>query len=1464
MKSAGWTGIAACALMVSLLIWPSAASAVALGPGSPCYWGDYYSLSGGTNPDGHYKLGCVATDPVKAANCVQLINRLPASMTFCNPNATHPTQMYDCYTNYDHSSPPVCMPGSSDCTTRNDYILPYPLAWSPIYECNTTCSTGYIDMYGSCTNPPPAVDPGSTGPADDKMCNAGGNALLSAEQPTGPLAQGMCAANAHLMQINLNISDTPVGYKPPLGPAAYLRLTYNHREASQPTTFAYFNVGPKWNLNILSYVTDDPATPGSRVVRNEADGGYIDYSHIPGLYYATSTGVFTGEPQTSGMLVRIPATGAATSYELRFPDGTKHVYGKLDGASTYPRRVFLTQIVDPQGNALTFTYDSSLRVTTLTDAAARATTLSYTNTNPLLVTKITDPFGRYATLAYDGSGRLSSITDVVGIVSSFTYDTTDPTLIKTLTTPYGARNFAFGQSATVDQRWLELTDPLGNTRRVEYLSDPAGTPLSPANVPSGVNSGGGNYKLANSYVWDEHQYPLAITKSGGVVTAEDYTKAQMTHWLTDGTGVVVSTPGGTKQPLENTVYYNYPWQANALQQGSFNTPTAFGRKLDDGSSQVTAASYNALGNPGTTTDPKSRITYFGYGSNNIDLTYRWLGGIYYAQYGSYNSLHEPGTYTDAAGQVTNYAYNTAGQKIYETNPLGQTRFWEYDSYGRKTRITVPVAVAFGSVVYGTTNTTSPTAMAYTYDSYDRIRTKTDSEGRVLTYDYDALDRVTKITYPDTSHDDYDWNFQSGTYVGTASLDIRKVTNRLGRVTTFDYDANRRVTSVTETIDSTHTRTTSYAYWENGVLKSITDANGGVTRFDIDLQGRRTVKTYAYGTAGAKSETTAYETTTSRIKTLTDALSQVKTYAYALDDQITGITYTGAINTTPNVTIAWDTSFPRMTSMTDGTGTTNFTYIAGSTNGAMKVATIDNSTFSNDTITYTYNALGRISTKTISGGNESYTYDTLGRVATHTTGLGTFTYGYLGNTGQIASRTLNGTSIGTSWAYDTNTNDRKLTGITNSGVTRSYTFTYANNAFISGAKNPYDIGGITDTAAATHPYASQTWADAFDWVHRLLTSASSSYSFTYGNDPADNLTSIAGAAAGNGTFTYDAFNRRTGTNPPVYDFNGNVTDDYARLQQKWDAENRLVEADYKTAAGASTYTAQKSQFVYDNKNQRIVDTETPASGSAVVTRNLWCEDGTLCQQRNGSDTVLKRYYLEGEDNIATGQKLVYMPDQLGSVRDAINATTGVLAYAADYEPYGNTIRSTLIGTATAPDYRYAAMIYHQQLQQYLTQYRAYNPAAPRWNSRDPIGEIANGRFNNPYGYGASNPIMNTDPDGYKAIPIPGAGIGLPIYFPPIAIPGSKENGDWVKWGQQNVIRPIGDWWDNVCQMAKPSDKDKSTDYPSWVNSYGRDPNESCKDFARSVLDDKYGPGNWIDGPGSEYSKIVKACQRGGLK
>ena len=114
-----------------------------------------------------------------------------------------------------------------------------------------------------------------------------------------------------------------------------------------------------------------------------------------------------------------------------------------DGASAVPRRIFLTESFDPQGQRILLTYDAKPRLISMTDALDQVTTLAYEYAeDELKVTKVTDPFGRAARFDYDASKRLSKITDVIGIKSQFHYG--GGAFVSQLTTPYGMTTFAAG------------------------------------------------------------------------------------------------------------------------------------------------------------------------------------------------------------------------------------------------------------------------------------------------------------------------------------------------------------------------------------------------------------------------------------------------------------------------------------------------------------------------------------------------------------------------------------------------------------------------------------------------------------------------------------------------------------------------------------------------------------------------------------------------------------------------------------------------------------------------------------------------------------------------------------------------------------------------------------------------------------------------------------------------------------
>jgi hypothetical protein len=51
-------------------------------------------------------------------------------------------------------------------------------------------------------------------------------------------------------------------------------------------------------------------------------------------------------------------------------------------------------------------------------------------------------------------------------------------------------------------------------------------------------------------------------------------------------------------------------------------------------------------------------------------------------------------------------------------------------------------------------------------------------------------------------------------------------------------------------------------------------------------------------------------------------------------------------------------------------------------------------------------------------------------------------------------------------------------------------------------------------------------------------------------------------------------------------------------------------------------------------------------------------------------------------------------------------------------------------------------------------------------------------------------------------------------------------------------------------------EKADNTPSWVKGNKPNPGESGKDFAKRVLDERFGSGNYQTGPESDYNKIKK--------
>ena len=133
----------------------------------------------------------------------------------------------------------------------------------------------------------------------------------------------------------------------------------------------------------------------------------------------------------------------------------------------------LTRLQDPNGNALTLTYEPNglaqppgawgltTRLKSITDPSGRAWSLAYGADG--YVNRVTDPLGRAYTLAHDAAGNLTAITDPLGRTTTYEYDANH--LLTRYTYPGGnATSLAYD----AERRMTQHTDALAAVSTATY------------------------------------------------------------------------------------------------------------------------------------------------------------------------------------------------------------------------------------------------------------------------------------------------------------------------------------------------------------------------------------------------------------------------------------------------------------------------------------------------------------------------------------------------------------------------------------------------------------------------------------------------------------------------------------------------------------------------------------------------------------------------------------------------------------------------------------------------------------------------------------------------------------------------------------------------------------------------------------------------------------------------------------
>ena len=635
-------------------------------------------------------------------------------------------------------------------------------------------------------------------------------------------------------------------------------------------------------------------------------------------------------------------------------------------------------------------------------------------------------------------------------------------------------------------------------------------------------------------------------------------------------------------------------------------------------------------------------------------------------------------------------------------------------------------------------TTKPSASATptlgkTTTVYDaEFTTVTDAANNKRRSRLDGLGRLVRVDEPDSSGDLDDSNgsaVQSTAYAYDALGNLTGVTQG-SQTRTFAYDSLSRLIEAT----NPESGTTAYTYDNNGNLTERTDARGMEATYSYDALNRLTGRSYSY---------TGSDTAVSLGTTQVD-------YDY---DNCGG---------TPNY------SEGRLCSVTAKKGT----------------AVVSKTAYAN------YDALGRVGKSTQKTGNQDYTmrygYDRAGNLISQTYPSGKVVETAYDEVGRVAGVKRHGGS----WYAGAAAGATGAIGYEPHGGIRQ--FRLGNLLWEQRRYNarlqPTQIGlgtveatgdTLVATATGTVPtagllllnYSYGTTANNGNVVSQQIQVGDSlNQTQTYTYDKLNRLKTAAETGSGTGwsqTYSYDRYGNRAVTGADsylpmtdrtltpqaltsfntssnrlnglvAYDGAGNLTQDWAGRNFKYDGDNRMVDFRF-TAGGVLTHV----KYHYDGEGRRI---QKEVVGGRTTTY-VYNAAGQLVAEYAGTVPAALRYLT---------------PDHLGSTRVVTAANQaqnqGVLT-RHDYLPFGqeiepgrgnrDTINSFTANLTDGPAQKFTGKERDAESRLDYFNARYFSGAGGRFTSVDPENagaSPADPQSWNGYTYARNNPLLYVDPDG----------------------------------------------------------------------------------------------------------------------
>ncbi len=769
--------------------------------------------------------------------------------------------------------------------------------------------------------------------------------------------------------------------------------------------------------------------------------------------------------------------GATVGYEY---DPTGRQTARIDEAgerwsTEYDAAGNAIATVDPAGARTTMENDALGREVATTDALGNRSSRTLDAVGAVAVA--TDALGRATSYGYDAMGRVTSVALPDGTTNSFAYDAGGNAVAST-----DGRGFATAYEYDALGRQTATVDALGGRSAKEY--DALG------NVTATIDATGARTTLA----YDALSRQVSATDAlggtattaydavGDVVTTTD-ALGHATNMTYDPVGRVATstladgaTTGYTYDELGRVTAVTDPLGATVRHEYD-----AVGRETArvDEAGQRWATEYDSVGNAVASVDPigaRTTMTYDAVGQQVSstdplgDRTSRAFDAV-----GSVVGV------TDALGETTGYAYDAANRLTSVTTPGGATTQFGYDANGNATTL----RNALGAVLTSEFDTLNRAVAQVapdggrtvtTYDAVGRTLSVTDPNGATQSYAYDALGRLTAST-------DGEGFTTSNTYDAVGN--VLSVTDPRGGITTSAYNDLNRPVSVTDTVGAT----TTTEYDLAGRVAATTDAVGVVTRYTYDARGLLTA------------------TTENDVPGEVPAASVNVTTSTGYDSR--GLA-ASVVDPRGNMTVYVHDAAGRLTSETDALGKTTSTEFDALGRPAVVTAADGSVTstsytpdgyvaqiaYSDQTVEYTYDALGNRVTMVDELGTSSWAYDWAGRVVSETDARGnttTHAYDLAGNLagieypdGRTVARTFDGRGLAVSQTDTTTAGVESVTAFAYDaagamvGQVRSSGVTTQIDRDLAGRVTEITYTGVAGSGSSSPLGAAAWWWGVATW------------------------------------------------------------------------------------------------------------------------------------------------------------------------------------------------------------------------------------------------------------------------------------------------------------------------------------------------------------------------------------------------